>query len=139
MNWHTDPMHHSVTGWVSELQASDINRRLVAAEALSRLGHHAAEAVTPLMGLLRDPDASARKLAALALGRIGQPSVTALPDLVAALEDSHSGVRHRVVVALGEILTQAPHARAWLYQIQGNVAGEAAYLLADILTHRPAA
>ncbi len=139
MSWQSDAARHSISGWVSELHASEVDRRLIAAEALARFGRHAAEAVTPLAQMLQDPNASARKMAALALGRIGKPAVLALPELVAALDDGHSGVRHRVVVALHEILNEAPHARTWLYQIQGNVVGEAAYLLAEILSRRDAA
>jgi HEAT repeat protein len=142
MSWHTEPARHTIAGLVAELQAGEVGRRIEAAEALARYGQHAADAVIPLARLLQDPNASARKMAALALGQIGSPALGALPDLVAALEDAHSGVRHRVVVALGEILRQAPHARAWVYQVQGTVAGEAAYLLAsvlDTLAARPAA
>lgn len=139
MNWHTEPARHTVSGWVGELHAPEIDRRLIAAEALSRLGYLAADAVIPLARMLQDPNVAVRKLAALALGRIGKPAVKALPDLVAALEDSHSGVRHRVVVALSEILYADPEARVWFYQVQGTVAGEAAYLLADILSLRSAA
>jgi HEAT repeat protein len=133
MTWHKESARHTIAGWVAELQASEVDRRIEAAEALARLGHHAADAVAPLARLLRDPNASARKMAALALGQIGSSALAALPDLVSALEDAHSGVRHRAVVALGEILFHAPHARAWLYQVQGTVAGEAAYLLAGVL------
>lgn len=142
MTRHNEPARHTINAWIAELQAGEVARRIEAAEALARLGHHAADAVPALGRLLLDPNASARKMAALALGRIGTPALTALPELVVALEDAHAGVRLRVVVALGEILQGAPHARAWLYQVQGYVAGEAAYLLAsvlDSLTVRPAA
>lgn len=139
MTWPAEPARHTIAGWVGELHAADVERRIAAAEALARYGRLAAEAVLPLARMLQDASPSARKLAALALGRIGQPAVVALPELVAALEDGHSGVRHRVVVALAEILAEAPHARAWLYQVQGTVAGEAAYLLGDLLDKRPAA
>jgi len=127
---------------MSELQADEVDRRVEAAEALSRLGPHAADAVHALGRLLSDLSASVRKMAALALGRIGPSSLTVLAELVAALEDAHSGVRYRVVVALSEILRDSPQGRAWLYQVQGTVAGEAAYLLAGVMEHintRPAA
>jgi HEAT repeat protein len=142
MNRHNEPARHTIAAWIAELQAGEVARRIEAAEALAHLGHHAAEAVPSLARLLLDPNASARKMAALALGRIGSHAIAALPDLVIALEDAHAGVRLRVVVALGELLQHAPHARSWLYQVQGTVSGEAAYLLASVLdnlTARPAA
>ncbi len=63
--------------------------RLIAAEALGRIGPDAKAAIPDLIAAMGDPDSRVRAEAARALGGIGPDAAAAIPDLVRLLTRSH--------------------------------------------------
>lgn len=66
-----------------------------------------AEAVEPLLGVLKEENAGVRLNAIIALGELRDPR--AIPALTLAIEDKRFGTRYRAILALGQICT----ARDW--------------------------
>jgi len=84
-------------GLIAALSHDDENVRGNAAEALANI--KVAEAVEPLIRLLRDPEWPVRALAARALGSL--LDARAREPLAAALEDEHERVKAAAAFALG--------------------------------------
>jgi HEAT repeat protein len=77
--------------------------RVEAIRAVCRYGEKAAEAVPPLVGLLKNSDPPVRWNAARALGKLQETAKSAIPDLVAAMGDPDKDVREHAAEALGDI------------------------------------
>ncbi|MBM4085770.1 MAG: HEAT repeat domain-containing protein, partial [Planctomycetes bacterium] len=85
---------------------NEANRVSVRKE-IEKLG---AEAVEPLVALLKEEDFNVRLNAVMALGELKDPR--AIPALTQAIEDKRFGVRYRAILALGQICkadTWQPH------------------------------
>jgi len=88
---------------IGALKSADEAVRL---EAISQIGEHGAEgaqAVEPLVELLKDPSATVRARAALSLGQIGEPAKPAVPALIDLLKDADPTVRRQAIVAVRNI------------------------------------
>ncbi|MGH8547746.1 MAG: HEAT repeat domain-containing protein, partial [Methylococcales bacterium] len=97
---------------VNALHDEDYNVRVLAAQALGRLGSAANEAVIPgLLAALRDDHDHVRWRAAKALGGLGSAANEAvISGLLAALRDDDDGVRLRAAGALGGLGSAANEA-----------------------------
>lgn len=77
--------------------------RVEAIRAVGRYGEKAAEAVPPLVGLLKHESAVVRWNAARSLGKLQLTGKPAIPNLVAAMTDPDKDVREHAAEALGDI------------------------------------
>ena len=93
---------------IRTLRSRAITERIRAARDLGRLGALARDALSTLVGLLRDEDAKVREAAAQAVGQMGS---AALPALSGMLAHSDKYVRRHAIWAIGKL---GPHAKATL-------------------------
>ena len=70
-----------LSSWVKDLESSDKRTRLVAADAISKMGPEAKSAIPVLIKLVGDPEKSVRMSGIVALARMGAEAKPALPIL----------------------------------------------------------
>ena len=92
-----------VAALIDNLDDADAEVRQAVAMALGKVGR---QAVSPLVGVLKDKDKSAslRANAAYALGQIGSSAQEALPELTKALKEKDKELRKRAAYAIGNIV-----------------------------------
>jgi HEAT repeat protein len=91
---------------ITALTDPDINVRIVAAEALGKLGSAAAPAASQLLLVLKDMQTGregVRQQAAFALGKIGMATPNIISALCEARNDPHRDPRRFAVRALGDL------------------------------------
>ncbi len=86
-----------MTEIVRSLEYSEVQRRLSAARALTRMGPAAKDATQPLIRALGDKDDRVREQVVRALGAIGPVAEAAVPALLEALKNRRFGKRSRRV------------------------------------------
>ena len=77
--------------------------RKAAADALGKLGEHAASAVPELAKCLAHKDDGVRHAAADALGKLGEHAASAVPELTKCLADEDADVRAVFTLGPAEI------------------------------------
>jgi HEAT repeat protein len=85
---------------IAASKSLDLSVRLKAIDQIGERGDKAAEAVGPLVELLKDTSAQVRAHVAWSLGRIGRPAAAAVPALVALVKDPDEAVRRQAVGAV---------------------------------------
>src|SRR5439155_9140254 len=92
-----------VAALIDNLDDSDAEVRQAVVTALGKIGR---QAVSPLVGILKDKDKSTalRANAAYALGQIGYQAQEALPELTKALKEKDKELRKRAAYAVGNIV-----------------------------------
>lgn len=94
------PADSEIPKLIACFDQNDEDLRLVASEALARIG---APAVEPLRARLKDKDAKVRFYSAQTLARLGPAAAPAAADLVARLKDADADVRFKAAYALGQL------------------------------------
>jgi HEAT repeat protein len=92
-----------VAALVGKLTSADESARLEAIDQLGARGAKAAEAVAPLVELLKDSSAPVRAHAVRSLGEIGAPAKPAVAALIQLAKDPDETVRRQVVKAVMHI------------------------------------
>ncbi len=92
------PSPEAVTGLLQKLRNSDARVRSAAVEAIRGIG---AQALAPVISLLKDSDPQVVRYAAEALGDLGSPE--AIPALEAALSHPDDNTVYQVLLALGKL------------------------------------
>jgi hypothetical protein len=92
-----------VAALIEVLDDADADVRQEVAAALGKVGR---QAVSPLLGILKDKEksAAARANAAFALGHVGPQAQEAIPELTKALKEKDKDLRKRAAFALGNIV-----------------------------------
>lgn len=90
----------------AELQSDEVERRVIAAEKLSRMGSDAAPAAVELVVACAD-DERVRDPAIAALEELGSPPLEALPRLAELVADNNTLVVHWAITLLGRAGTAA--------------------------------
>lgn len=92
---------------IEALKDTDARVRALAATAIWRIGHNAAEdavgAMPALIEALKDPSNEVRRMAAVALSALGPAAEPAIPALLELLESDDSAVRLSAAQALGAV------------------------------------
>lgn len=88
---------------IKQIESPDAEKRIIAAQALGKIGPAAEAAVPALINALADEDKNVRYLAALALGLIGPAAKAAIPTLQRSLKDENPGVREAAKTAIEKI------------------------------------
>ncbi len=114
----------------------DVYVRVVAAEALGKMGPEAADAIPALQALLKDEQASVREMGAEVLGQMGEQAAAAIPALRELLRDEQVPVRTKAAEVLGRMGPNAkealPTLAETLYDKDPNVRAHAAWALGQI-------
>lgn len=111
----------AVSALAEALGSSDVVTRLLAAEALGRIGPAAAEAAPALAAALADPRPEVHWAAFDALVAVGPAAVPALADLVQDTSQ-RDDARHLGLLALGEMGAAAVQAAPVLIRLLGEEA-----------------
>ncbi|MBL8850459.1 MAG: HEAT repeat domain-containing protein [Planctomycetaceae bacterium] len=92
-----------VAARIAELQGTDRESRIAAADALRELGEPAATAVPALTSVLGDLHPGVRQSAARALGHMGDAGQSAVPPIEDLLDDPELSVRMAAAWSLREL------------------------------------
>ncbi len=86
----------------------DSNVRMIATQALGRIGESNPGVIDELLVLAKGPDSDVRMIAARALGRIGESNPRVIDELLVLVKGPDSNVRMIVAQALGHISKSNP-------------------------------
>ena len=120
----------SLNSWMKDLDSADKRTRLVAADAIARMGPQAKPALPALIKLLNDPEKSIRMSGIVAIARIGAEAKPALPILQQLTTDPDPNISKAAKLAIEAIEPSFKTlASEWLTSVQAIWAGTGALLL----------
>jgi len=118
---------------IEVLEDTDPGNRLLAVEAIGKIGPPAQAAIPSLVRRLSDDPVQTRVWAAEAIGKIGGNLQQLLPPLVRACGDSHCRVRQAAAQSLGKMGPHAKHGAPILARLLNDLHGTVRVAAAEAL------